>query len=78
MRVLGIDCGSTATGVGVIESDGRGYQVLHYGAICPARSRPRMTILPRGAERPGGASCFEAASYSAWTGKSATLRKPMC
>jgi len=40
MRVLGIDCGSTATGVGVIESDGRGYQVLYYGAICPARSRP--------------------------------------
>jgi crossover junction endodeoxyribonuclease RuvC len=40
MRVLGIDCGSIATGVGVIESDGRGYQVLHYGAIRPARSQP--------------------------------------
>lgn len=40
MRVLGIDCGSFGTGVGVIESDGRNYRVLHYGAIRPARSKP--------------------------------------
>ena len=40
MRVLGIDCGSARTGVGVIESDGRGYRVVHYGAIAPRRSRP--------------------------------------
>jgi crossover junction endodeoxyribonuclease RuvC len=40
MRVLGIDCGSLGTGVGVIESDGRAYQVLHYGVIRPGRSRP--------------------------------------
>jgi len=54
MRVLGIDCGSTATGVGVIESDGRGYQVLHYGAICPARSRPfgqRLDYIHRELEK---------------------------
>ncbi|MFQ5662866.1 MAG: crossover junction endodeoxyribonuclease RuvC [Terriglobia bacterium] len=38
MRVLGVDCGSFGTGVGVVESDGRGYRVLHYGAIRPARS----------------------------------------
>jgi crossover junction endodeoxyribonuclease RuvC len=36
--VLGIDCGSLATGVGVVESDGRGYRVLHFGAICPPRA----------------------------------------
>jgi len=54
MRVLGIDCGSTATGVGVIESDGRGYQVLHYGAICPTRSRPfgqRLDYIHRELEK---------------------------
>ncbi len=39
MRVLGVDCGSRSTGFGVIESDGRSYQVLDYGAIRPARSR---------------------------------------
>lgn len=54
MRVLGIDCGSTATGVGVIESDGRNYQVLYYGAICPARSRPfaqRLDYIHREVEK---------------------------
>ncbi len=39
MRVLGVDCGSRSTGFGVIESDGRNYQVLGYGAIRPARSQ---------------------------------------
>lgn len=39
MRVLGIDCGSIGTGVGVIESEGRSYRVLHYGAIRPPRSQ---------------------------------------
>lgn len=38
--MLGVDCGSRVTGVGVIESEGRGYRVLHYGAIRVARSRP--------------------------------------
>jgi len=36
--VLGVDCGSHRTGVAVIENDGRGYRVLHYGAIQPGRS----------------------------------------
>jgi len=38
MRVLGVDCGSTATGVGILESEGRGARLLHYRAIRPARS----------------------------------------
>lgn len=37
--MLGVDCGSICTGVAVIEKDGSGYRVLHYGAIRPARSR---------------------------------------
>ncbi|MCI0402204.1 MAG: crossover junction endodeoxyribonuclease RuvC [Acidobacteria bacterium] len=37
---MGVDCGSIRTGVAVIENDGRGYRVLHYGAIQPIRSRP--------------------------------------
>jgi crossover junction endodeoxyribonuclease RuvC len=45
--VLGIDCGSLATGVGVIESNGRGYRVLHYGAIRPGRSLPFADRLER-------------------------------
>lgn len=54
MRVLGIDCGSTGTGVGIIESDGRGYHVLHYGAIRPARSQTfaqRLNRIHREIER---------------------------
>lgn len=47
MRVLGVDCGSTATGVAVIESDGRRHTVLHYGAIRPGRSRPFAARLHR-------------------------------
>lgn len=38
MRVLGVDCGSRATGFAVLESDGRRHRVLGYGAIRPARS----------------------------------------
>ncbi|MFQ5695697.1 MAG: crossover junction endodeoxyribonuclease RuvC [Terriglobia bacterium] len=37
--MIGVDCGSTCTGVGVIESDGRRHRVLHYGAIRSPRSR---------------------------------------
>jgi len=44
MRVLGIDCGTTCTGYGVIETDGRTYHVLDYGAICPGR---RQTFAQR-------------------------------
>mgnify|MGYP001089399522 CR=1 FL=1 len=44
MRVLGIDCGSTSTGYGVIETDGRTCRVLDYGAICPGR---RQTFAQR-------------------------------
>ena len=42
MRVLGVDCGSRSTGFGVIESDGRNYQVLGYGATCEAYHRVRL------------------------------------
>lgn len=38
MRVLGVDCGSVVTGVGIIEANGRGYRLLHYGAIRPVAS----------------------------------------
>lgn len=31
MRVLGVDCGSRATGYGVIESDGRAHRALEFG-----------------------------------------------
>lgn len=33
MRILGIDCGSQATGFGVIESDGRSHRSIAYGVI---------------------------------------------
>jgi crossover junction endodeoxyribonuclease RuvC len=52
--VLGIDCGSTGTGVGVIESDGRDYRVLHYGVVRPKRSRPfaeRLEFIHRELEQ---------------------------
>lgn len=35
---MGVDCGSAVTGVGVIEGNGRGYRLLHFGAIRPPRS----------------------------------------
>lgn len=40
MRVLGVDCGSVVTGVGILEANGRGYRLLHFGAIRPRVSHP--------------------------------------
>jgi len=40
LRVLGVDCGSVVTGVGIIEANGRGYRLLHFGAIRPVASHP--------------------------------------
>lgn len=40
MRVLGIDCGTSSTGYGVVETDGSGYRLIHYGAIRTSRSTP--------------------------------------
>ncbi|MGH9526139.1 MAG: crossover junction endodeoxyribonuclease RuvC [Terriglobales bacterium] len=37
MRVLGIDCGSQITGLGLIASDGRRHQVVSYTVIRAAR-----------------------------------------
>ncbi|MFQ5817469.1 MAG: crossover junction endodeoxyribonuclease RuvC [Terriglobia bacterium] len=37
LRVLGIDCGSTSTGYGVVESDGRSCRVLGFGVIRASR-----------------------------------------
>ena len=36
--MLGVDCGSAVTGVGILESDGRGARLIHYRAIRPGRS----------------------------------------
>ncbi len=33
MRVLGVDCGTTCTGYGVVELEGSRYRMLTYGAI---------------------------------------------
>ena len=44
MRILGIDCGSSATGYGLIDSDGRASAVVTSGVI---RSRPRSTFPER-------------------------------
>jgi crossover junction endodeoxyribonuclease RuvC len=38
MRVLGIDPSSQATGYGLIEGQGEGYEVLAYGVIKPGRT----------------------------------------
>ncbi|MSO21468.1 MAG: crossover junction endodeoxyribonuclease RuvC [Acidobacteria bacterium] len=43
-RVLGIDCGSNATGFGVIDSDGRASVVVAYGVI---RTRPKDSFALR-------------------------------
>ena len=42
MRVLGIDPGTTATGVGVVESVGEGARLVHAGTLVP----PRRGALP--------------------------------
>ncbi|MDA2912774.1 crossover junction endodeoxyribonuclease RuvC [Acidobacteriia bacterium AH_259_A11_L15] len=52
--MLGVDCGSTSTGVGVLESDGRDARLLHYGAIRPTRSRgfgERLQLIHRELEK---------------------------
>ena len=38
MRVLGVDCGSEATGFGVVESDGRRHRALESGTILLRRA----------------------------------------
>lgn len=43
-RILGVDPGSTCTGYGVIESDGRHYKVIEYAAI---RVSPRLNFAQR-------------------------------
>ncbi len=52
--MLGVDCGSTSTGVGVLESDGHDARLLHYGAIRPKRSRAfgeRLHLIHRELEK---------------------------
>ena len=39
MRVLGIDCGSEATGYGVVETDGRRHRLIECGTIRLGRNR---------------------------------------
>ena len=40
MRVMGVDPGSNITGYGIIETDGRRYEVVEYAAIrTPSKSR---------------------------------------
>lgn len=40
MRILGIDCGSARTGVGIIESDGLRHSLVYTAAIQTKASRP--------------------------------------
>ncbi|MCL4782369.1 MAG: crossover junction endodeoxyribonuclease RuvC [Bryobacterales bacterium] len=40
MRILGVDCGSIRTGVGVIESDGRAHSLVYTGTIHTKPSQP--------------------------------------
>lgn len=47
MRVLGIDCGTGTTGYGVVETEGGGYRLIHYGAIRTAISLPFPRRLRR-------------------------------
>lgn len=44
MRVLGIDCGSQATGYGLVESDGRRHSALVFGVV---RAATREAFAPR-------------------------------
>lgn len=44
LRVLGIDCGTTATGYGIVESDGQRSRVLSFGVI---RATRRLTFPQR-------------------------------
>jgi len=43
-RVLGIDCGSTATGYGLIDTDGRASEMVAFGVI---RTRPQWSFPER-------------------------------
>lgn len=45
MRILGVDCGSVRTGVGVIESDGRAHSLVYSGTIQTKPSQPFETRL---------------------------------
>ena len=45
MRVFGIDCGSERTGFGVIETDGRSYQLLATGTIVTSARQSFETRL---------------------------------
>lgn len=45
MRILGVDCGSLRTGVGVIESDGKTHSLVHTGTIQTKASWPFGTRL---------------------------------
>ena len=40
MRILGVDCGSVVTGVGIVEADGHAYRLLHFGAIRTKATQP--------------------------------------
>ncbi len=51
MRVLGIDPGSRRTGYGVVDREGREFQVLSHGTFSP---RPRQDLAPRLAEIAAG------------------------
>ena len=58
MRILGIDCGSEATGYGVIESDGRRPRLLVAGVIRTSAKQPfpeRLLRIARELERLMGA-----------------------
>lgn len=44
LRVLGIDCGTTTTGYGVVESDGQRCRVLRFGVI---QTSPRLPFPQR-------------------------------
>lgn len=51
MRVLGIDCGTEKTGYGMIESDGRGHQMIAAGVIQTSPRDPlerRLLLIAAG------------------------------
>ena len=52
--MLGVDCGSASTGIGLVETHGRTCRLLHYGAIRPPRSQAfaeRLAHIHRELER---------------------------
>ncbi len=57
MRVLGIDCGTERTGIGVVASDGRTHQLVHHGVI---KTSPRLGLEHRLREIASGLrACIE-------------------